>query len=113
MNKKWLIKNVPDPSLVREVQDVLKIDEVIAQLLVQRGILNFDQAQQFFRPQLSQLHDPFLMKNMEQAVHRLKTAIDNQQKVLLYGDYDVDGTSAVALLWDILHPLLPQIAHFR
>lgn len=109
MNKKWLIKNVPDPSLVREVQDALKIDEVIAQLLVQRGILNFDQAQQFFRPQLSQLHDPFLMKNMEQAVHRLKTAIDNQQKVLLYGDYDVDGTSAVALLCDILHPLLPQL----
>jgi single-stranded-DNA-specific exonuclease len=110
--KKWLVKDNPNPDEVQHLQDVLKVEELIAKLLVQRGIQTFDQAQSFFRPQLNDLIDPFLLKNMRHAVDRLSDAIAGNQKVLLFGDYDVDGTSAVALMWDILHPFLEKLDYY-
>ena len=75
-------------------------------MLVQRGIVTFDEAKVFFRPSLSQLHDPFLMKDMDRAVDRVVQAIDNGEKILIYGDYDVDGTSAVALVYSFLRDII-------
>ncbi|MGC9352541.1 MAG: single-stranded-DNA-specific exonuclease RecJ [Mariniphaga sp.] len=84
----------------------------IARLLVQRGITTFNEAKAFFRPRLSDLHDPFLMKDMDKAVARLELAIANQEKVLVYGDYDVDGTTSVALMYTFLKPRLEHIEYY-
>jgi single-stranded-DNA-specific exonuclease len=84
------------------LSESLGIDEILAILLVQRGITNFEEAKNFFRPSLSQLHDPFLMKDMDKAVDRLQKAMNNGEKILIYGDYDVDGTTAVALIYTYL-----------
>lgn len=81
------------------MQDALKIDNTICQILVQRGVTNYDQAKDFFRPQLSKLHSPWLMKDMETAVNCIITAFHNNEKILVYGDYDVDGTTAVASMF--------------
>ena len=89
---------VPDPSDVAKLQQVLGVPKTIATLLRQRGIEDFDQAKAFFRPQLKQLHDPLLMKDMDKAVARIKEAQAKGESIMVYGDYDVDGTSAVALL---------------
>ena len=98
MEKKWLIKNPVDHQHVESFRSELKVDRIVAELLLQRGINNFNEAEAFFRPELSDLHDPFLMKDMPQAVDRLISAIDQKEKVLFFGDYDVDGTTAVALM---------------
>jgi single-stranded-DNA-specific exonuclease len=81
---------------------VLNIDHNLANLLVQRGIKTFEEARSFFRPSLEELHDPFLMKDMDKAVERIEKAIANNEKILVYGDYDVDGTTAVALVYTFL-----------
>lgn len=112
MEKRWLIKNTPDEQFVHKLASDLKIDPILASLLLQRGIDDFDKAEQFFRPKLEQLHDPLLMKNMDAAVQRLEKAIQNQERVLLFGDYDVDGTTAVALLWNVLSPHLNEIDYY-
>lgn len=88
-----------DAETVSVLRDALKIHPVLCRLLVQRGITDFDSAKAFFRPKLSDLHDPFLMSGMEAAVKRIDRAIVNEEKILLYGDYDADGTTAVALLY--------------
>ena len=85
---------------------------VIARLLVQRGITTYNEAKAFFRPRLSDLHDPFLMKDMEKAVERLQQAIDNQEKVIVYGDYDVDGTTSVALMYLFLKQRIKEIEYY-
>ena len=95
---RWLVKPKPDLEAVQALAKELDISEVVAHLLVQRGITNFDTAKQFFRPDWHHLHDPFLMKDMDVAVDRLQQAIDKKETVMVFGDYDVDGTSAVALL---------------
>jgi len=107
MQKKWLVKTAQDRTRVHEFRSKLKVDPIVAELLLQRGIDTFNAAHNFFRPDLSELHDPFLMKDMSDAVERLQEAIDQQQKVLLFGDYDVDGTTAVALLYTFLKETLP------
>lgn len=107
MQKKWLIKTPQEGTTVESFRSLLKVDPIVAELLLQRGIDTFDTAQAFFRPELSQLHDPFLMQDMTAAVDRLQEAIDEQQKVLLFGDYDVDGTTAVALLYSFLKDTVP------
>lgn len=99
MLKRWVVKPKGDPQKVRSLAVELSVSEVVAELLVQRGITSFSEAKSFFRPDLNQLHDPFLMKDMEPAVDRILTAIQNREKILVYGDYDVDGTTAVALLY--------------
>ena len=95
---RWLVKPKPDLESVQALAKELDISEVVAHLLVQRGITNFDAAKQFFRPDWHHLHDPFLMKDMDVAVDRLQQAIDKNEIIMVFGDYDVDGTSAVALL---------------
>ena len=101
MEKRWNILTT-DPVATRSLQAGLRINEVLCALLVQRGIRTFDQAKDFFRPQLSALHDPWLMKDMRTAVDRILSAIRTGEKILIYGDYDVDGTTAVACLYQFL-----------
>ena len=99
INKNWIIKEHGNEDDVRRLAEQLGVEKPIANLLVQRGIKTFDEARAFFRPSLENLHDPFLMKDMEKAVRRIESAIENREKVLIYGDYDVDGTTAVAMLY--------------
>ena len=102
MQKRWLVNTTIDSTTVEEFRSVLKVDEVVAELLLQRGINTFEEAEKFFRPKLDELHDPFLMKDMKEAVERLQEAIENQERILLFGDYDVDGTTAVAMMYSFL-----------
>lgn len=102
MEKKWIFKQAIDRTTVESFRSELKVNSIVAELLLQRGIDTFEKAQHFFRPKLEDLHDPFLMKNMKEAVTRLDTAILNKENILLFGDYDVDGTTAVALLFSFL-----------
>ncbi len=95
---RWTIKPQPEPKKVKSLQKALDIDKNIATLLLQRGVETFDEAKRFFRPKLKHLHDPFLMKDMDKAVARIEKAFANNENILVYGDYDVDGTTAVALM---------------
>lgn len=104
MQKRWNILPANDAS-VRSLQDSLKIHPVLCHVLVQRGIDTFEKAKQFFRPQLSDLHDPWLMKDMDKAVQRILTAFDNGEKILVFGDYDVDGTTSVSCMYRFLQKI--------
>ncbi|MDY5968581.1 MAG: single-stranded-DNA-specific exonuclease RecJ [Bacteroidales bacterium] len=97
--KRWIIRNDYDLEVVSKLSDALGVDQIIATLLVERGVTSFDEAKRFFRPSLEQLHDPFLMKGMSIAVARIDEAIARKERILVYGDYDVDGTSAVAVVY--------------
>ena len=99
---KWIIKSGADPEATRRLSAEVGIDPVLADLLVQRGVTTFEQARAFFRPNLDNLHDPFLMTDMDKAVERLHKAITEGEKILVYGDYDVDGTTAVALVYSFI-----------
>jgi single-stranded-DNA-specific exonuclease len=109
MEKKWLVKTQQNEDKIKEIRDALKVDRIVAELLLQRGIETFEAAEAFFRPKLENLHNPFLMKNMDLAVNRLEKALQNEEKILLFGDYDVDGTTAVALLYGFLKNYSPSI----
>ena len=108
METKWILNQSVDKQQVAEIVKVLNIDENLATLLVQRGITNYEEAKTFFRPSLSQLHDPFLMKDMDKAVDRVLKAINDNEKLLVYGDYDVDGTTAVAVVYTYLKPFFKK-----
>jgi single-stranded-DNA-specific exonuclease len=97
-----VLKEQGNKEIIRLLIDQLAVGENIANLLAQRGISSYDEAKDFFRPSLDQMHDPFLMKDMDLAVKRISQAIHNQERVLIYGDYDVDGTTAVALVYSYL-----------
>jgi single-stranded-DNA-specific exonuclease len=112
MEKNWIIKEPGNPDDVKHLMEVLGIDRVLAILLSQRGIRSFEEAKSFFRPELSNLHDPYLMKDMDKAVDRLCYAIDKNEKILIYGDYDVDGTTAVALVYLFLKDIYPNISFY-
>ena len=99
---RWILKSSVSTDKVKSLSKALQVDTAIATLLVQRGVETFDQAKAFFRPKLSNLHDPFLMSGMLKAVNRIKKAIENKESILIYGDYDVDGTTAVALMASFL-----------
>lgn len=103
-----------DKEIVRKLQKDLQIHPVLCELLVERGIRNFEEAKAFFRPSLSQLHDPFLMKDMNLAVDRLQRALDENKKILIYGDYDVDGTTSVSLVYGFLrtHTGKPELLDY-
>ncbi|TFG75978.1 MAG: single-stranded-DNA-specific exonuclease RecJ [Flavobacteriales bacterium] len=109
---RWTLKARPDQNQIDQLAEALKVDAVVAQLLVQRGVGNYDEAKKFFRPQLAHLHDPFLMKDMDLAVARIETAIENQENILVFGDYDVDGTTAVALVSSFLLQYYPNVATY-
>ena len=102
MEKRWVLKEKGDPEVVARLCQELSIDENLVQLLVQRGITTFDEAKDFFRPSLDKLHNPFLMKDMDKAILRIEEAFKNKEHILIYGDYDVDGTTAVALVYIFL-----------
>jgi len=112
LEKKWIVNEQGNPMTVSRLAEELKIDRVLATLLVQRGITTFAEAKSFFRPDLNLLHDPFLMKDMDKAVRRLGEAIMSQEKILIYGDYDVDGTTAVALMYTFLKKFDANIEYY-
>jgi len=95
---RWTLKPKPDSDKLKALQEALQVEPVVASLLVQRGIKTYEDAKSFFRPTLEELHDPFLMKDMDKAVARIEEAIANKESILVYGDYDVDGTTSVALM---------------
>ncbi len=103
--REWRLKDPADPEKVAQLSAELGIDPVLASLLVTRGVQTFEEARSFFRPNLDALHDPFLMKDMSNAVERLEKAISQNEKILVYGDYDVDGTTAVALVFSFIRRL--------
>jgi len=108
MQKRWVYKNHPAEESVSALSTSINVNKHIATILWQRGITEFESAKNFFRPSLSHLHDPFLMKDMAAAIDRLKKAINNNEKILIYGDYDVDGTTAVALVYSYLKSFYPH-----
>ncbi len=95
---RWTLQAKPSPEKVNFLKKSLNVDSIVASLLVQRGIETYEEAKQFFRPTLDDLHDPFLMKDMQKAVDRIEKAINSGETIMVYGDYDVDGTTAVALV---------------
>ena len=109
---RWTIKPKPLQTDIDALAKALNVEGLIAQLLIQRGIKTYEEAKKFFRPQLSELHDPFLMKDMDVAVNRIRTAIANTENILIYGDYDVDGTTSVALLSSYLLSYYPNVATY-
>lgn len=108
IEKKWIVKPAGDVEIVQRLAQELSVDKVLASLLVQRGVTTFEEAHAFFRPRLEHLHDPFLMKDMDKAVHRIEQAIANKERIMIYGDYDVDGTTAVSLVYSFLNKIYPK-----
>ena len=109
VEKIWKLREGADAENVRQLSSELGVDPVLAELLVQRDVRTFEQARAFFRPNLNDLHDPFLMQDMEKAVERVRQAVVTGEKILVYGDYDVDGTTAVSLVYSFLRRLTRQI----
>jgi len=109
---RWTIRPKPEEAAVKELSEALKVSPLVATLLLQRGINTYEEALHFFRPELEDLHDPFLMKDMDKAVDRIEQAIKKEQNILVYGDYDVDGTTAVALLSSYLLASYPRVATY-
>lgn len=108
----WSPKPIPDEDKVKQLQQQIGVPHEIACLLIQRGIEDYDTAKSFFRPELSDLHDPFLMSGMRAAVDRIFLAIDKGEKIMVYGDYDVDGTTAVALVYSFLKKSHPHCIYY-
>jgi single-stranded-DNA-specific exonuclease len=112
MLKRWIAKPTPDPEVVKTLGHQLNLNPTLTAILVQRGVDTFEKAKNFFRPALTDLHDPFLMKDMDKAVDRLHRAILGNEKILIYGDYDVDGTTAVALVFRYLQGFYPSCEYY-
>jgi len=112
MDKKWQIKTSPAPEKVSQLAAELGVDPILATLLLQRGVETFEAAREFFRPSLDSLHDPFLMKDMDVAVERLHEAVVGGQGICVYGDYDVDGTTAGALVYSFLRELTSKVEFY-
>ncbi len=111
-SKRWKFKPLPSETKVQELAKSINVNTYLATILVQRGVETFEEAKDYFRPKIEELHDPFLMKNMERAVDRISKAIQNKEKILIYGDYDVDGTTAVALMYDFLSQIHPFLDYY-
>ncbi|CAA9198080.1 single-stranded-DNA-specific exonuclease RecJ [Flavobacterium collinsii] len=109
---RWTLKPKPSEEKIKHLAQALNVEDFVATLLIQRGIETFDEAKDFFRPSLEKLHDPFLMKDMDKAVSRIELAIKNQENILVFGDYDVDGTTAVSLVSSYLKSHYPNIATY-
>ena len=109
---RWTIKPKPNSEKVNHLAQALNVETFVASLLIQRGIETFDQAKQFFRPSLQDLHNPYLMKDMDKAVARIEKAIENNENILVFGDYDVDGTTAVSLVSSYLKTYYSNVATY-
>ncbi|WP_339916281.1 single-stranded-DNA-specific exonuclease RecJ [Yeosuana marina] len=106
---RWTLKSQPESKKIEALQNALQVDAITATLLLERGIETYDEAKKFFRPSLDDLHDPFLMKDMDKAVARIEKAMANQENILVFGDYDVDGTTSVALMASYLKTNYPLV----
>ncbi|MBF4517359.1 single-stranded-DNA-specific exonuclease RecJ [Flavobacterium sp. ANB] len=109
---RWTLKPKPSEDKIKHLAQALNVEDFVATLLIQRGIETFEDAKNFFRPSLEHLHDPYLMKDMDKAVSRIELAIENQENILVFGDYDVDGTTAVSLVSAYLKSYYPNIATY-
>ncbi|WKN33438.1 single-stranded-DNA-specific exonuclease RecJ [Porifericola rhodea] len=112
MEKRWVYQDSAEDEAVQKLAKEINVNPALANLLIQRGVDNFDEAKTFFRPNLKMLHDPFLMKDMEHAVNRLILAMERNEKILIYGDYDVDGTTSVALAYGFLQTIYEPIEYY-
>ena len=112
VENKWIETAVPNVESISFLKETLNVNRVIATLLAQRGVKDFDSAKKFFRPSLDQLHDPFLFKDMQKAVDRIFLALETNQKILVYGDYDVDGTTSVALMYSFLRQFTHTLEYY-
>lgn len=112
MEKRWILKKQGEKEENEKLVNELNIDPVLANLLLQRGVKTFDQAKAFFRPKLDDLYDPFLMKDMNLAIDRIEKAIQNNENILVYGDYDVDGTTSVALVYTFLKEFYDNVGYY-
>ncbi len=112
MQKQWIVKPQAEQSQIKELSQLINVSKPIANLLIQRGIKSYNEAKAFFRPDLNQLHDPFLMKDMNMAVNRLEMAINNKESVMVYGDYDVDGTTSVSLMYTFLQNKIKNLIYY-
>lgn len=112
MEKIWRINTKSAPEVIKALQETLNIDRVAATLLFQRNISEFEEARSFFRPNLKELHDPFLMKDMDKAIDRILSALENNEKILVYGDYDVDGTTSVAAVYSFLKTQTENVGYY-
>ena len=111
-SKKWMVKPTPDATVIEHLKEVLGVDGLLSVLLVQRGIKDFENAKIFFRPAYEHLHDPFLMKDMQRATDRIIHAIRNRENIMIYGDYDVDGTTSVAMVYSFLKKIYPNVDYY-
>mgnify|MGYP006073667469 FL=1 len=111
METLWNIKNL-DTKQVKQLAEELGVNEIVAHLLLLRGITNYEDAKKFFRPQISHLHNPFLMKGMQNAVDRIELALKKGEKILIYGDYDVDGTTSVSMMFCFLSRFTDKIGYY-
>ncbi|WP_149206128.1 single-stranded-DNA-specific exonuclease RecJ [Flavobacterium johnsoniae] len=109
---RWTLKPKPSEDKIKHLAQALNVEDFVATLLIQRGIETFEDAKNFFRPSLEHLHDPYLMKDMDKAVSRIERAIENQENIMVFGDYDVDGTTAVSLVSSYLKSHYPHIATY-
>jgi single-stranded-DNA-specific exonuclease len=112
MEKRWVQAVQGNKETTDALAEQLNVDKSLAQILVQRGITTFDEARHFFRPVLQDIHDPFLMKDMDKAIARIDIALQNREKILIYGDYDVDGTTSVALAYSFFKHFTEQIEYY-
>lgn len=112
MQKKWITKPEASHDLIDNLSKAINVSKPVANLLIQRGITNYNDALDFFRPKLDNLHDPFIMKDMHLAVNRLEVAIQNQEGVMVYGDYDVDGTTSVSMMYSFLRNKLRNLHYY-
>ncbi len=112
LRKRWVQNDENNEDIVEKLATTLKIDHILARLLAQRGIYTYAEARDFFRPSLDSLHDPFLLKDMDLAIERIERALDQGERILIYGDYDVDGTTAVALVYDFLNDFHSNIDYY-
>ena len=111
MQKRWKILSA-EKSLTNTLTDALKVNKILCEILVQRGIQSFESAKNYFRPQLSELHSPWLMKDMAKAVARIESSIERNEKILVFGDYDVDGTTSVASMFQFLKGIYPNVDYY-
>lgn len=109
---RWNLTEEPKSEKITELSKVLNVSPTIAKLLVNRGIETYEEARAFFRPNLADLHDPFLMKDMDLAIQRIENALELHENIMIYGDYDVDGTTSVSLVYSYLSKLYPNITTY-
>ena len=111
MHKRWKILEANEANIIT-LQESLKINKTLCKILVQRGFEDYEKAKAFFRPSLNELHDPWLMKDMDKAVTRLTSAFSSNEKILVFGDYDVDGTTSVASMYQFLSAIYHQVDYY-